>query len=382
MSIDDVRGTHQTQPSAGRGGFTLVELLAVIMIIALLAALVTPAVMRSLSSAKAAAVKTEIDLLHMALMNYKNEYGSFPPADMRGLWNAGADRVESKHPAFKHLQRIFPRLNEVTTDVSTNGKASPYYWMAQMSPAQALVFWLDGFFDNPEYPLTNDGAALSLMRPRAGTASASRKKLFDFDETRLYAATAYWQPTSPSPFVYPAVSVLPATFQTFKPRRDAPTPFARDYPVYFPKQADSGLPYAYFPSSTYAIAPLGAMLAAIGPPGLTSRDLYYTATSLNGESSAISPYFYSVNCSTLMPSSPQFSWAQLHTNPDTFQLIAAGADGTYGSEVAGFPGDAAFAIGSMNHGLFTSVRSNPGHEDNITNFATGRLKEAAEKLPQ
>jgi hypothetical protein len=69
-------------------------------------------------------------------------------------------------------------------------------------------------------------------------------------------------------------------------------------------------------------------------------------------------------------------------NADTFQLIAAGADGNYGVLVAGFPADASFAIGTTNHGPFGSVKTNTGHEDNITNFAIGRLKEAAERLSQ
>ncbi len=370
MSIDDVRGTHQTQPCAGRGGFTLVELLAVIMIIALLAALVTPAVMRAMSSARAAAVQTEVELLSTALMNYKNEYGSFPPADMRGLWNGSS--VNTGHAAYKHLQKIFPRISERTD----GGQRSPYFWMAQMSPAQALVFWLDGFFDNPQFPLTNNGLPLSRTMPRAGTANANRNKMFDFDEKRLYAATTYWPlagPFNPSP-------------QQFSTRNDANSGgniFARDYPVYFPNQANTGLPYVYFPNSSYSTPPVANVSNAVGPP---SNDLYYTAISTVGGNSAVAPLFNSANC-TMNPA--MYSWAQLHMNPDTFQLIAAGADGTYGAQVSGFPQDIpAFSYNAFGVGPFASVQNknsslpHPGPEDNITNFVTGRLKEAAEKLSQ
>ena len=356
--------------SARRSGFTLVELLAVIMIIALLAALVTPAVMKSMSSSRAAAVKAEIELLNTALMNYKNEYGSFPPSDMRGLWNGSS--ANTAHPAYRHLQRVFPRINEPLT----GGAASPYFWMAQMSPAQAMVFWLQGFFDDPQFPLTN-GVTLSTTMPRAGTAAANRKELFDFDESRLYAAGPYWSPGAP---------LNPQPPQGFSTRNDAPSvfggnaPFARDYPVYFPNQASAGLPYVYFSSNNYSNPPAGAVTATIGP-GM-SPDVFYTATSANGDNSAVAPYFNSGNCSILIPATPQFSWAQLHMNADTFQLIAAGADANYGVLVAGFPADAAFAIGSTSHGPFGSVKSNTGHEDNITNFAIGRLKEAAERLSQ
>jgi len=360
MSIDDVRGTHQTQPSAGRGGFTLVELLAVIMIIALLAGLVTPAVMRSLSSAKAAAVKTEIDLLHMALMNYKNEYGAFPPADMRGLWNGSS--VDTGHAAYKHLKRIFPRISERVD----GGEASPYYWMAQMSPAQALVFWLQGYYDNPQLPLTN-GATLNASNPRSGDNNGSRKKLFDFDDKRLYAAFPYFQAVSNAQWGNP---------QTFASRNNA-SGFAKDYPVYFPNQGNAGVPFVYFPYTTYNAGPLGAVTAAISSFGSSPPVFYYHAASTVGESTFISPYFNSS-----FPSNP--SRAQLQQNPDTFQLIAGGADGLYaavGTNAVAFPSAInSFTFNSQTIGPLPSVAQAAGNEDNITNFANGRLKDAAEKL--
>ena len=356
-----------TPGSHRRSGFTLVELLAVIMIIALLAGLVTPAVMRAMSSARTAAVKAEIDLLHMALVNYKNEYGSFPPADMRGLWNGSA--VNQNHAAYKHLQRIFPRISEPTN----TGEASPYYWMSQMSPAQALVFWLQGFYDNPQYPLTN-GIPINAVTPRSGDSGGSRKGLFDFDEARLIGANAYFLVTSTTSGL--PISTVPT--QTFMTRNNpAIAAFDRDYPVYFPKQANTGLPYVYFPASTYNSVPAGSVPATLPPP--TTSVLYYQAKSTTGNDSYVSPYFDSSP-----PSQP--SWAQLHANADSFQLIAAGADGTYGNVIAAFPAAASKPNGStipISYGLFPSVIDEinaAGHADNITNFANGTLKEAAAKL--
>ena len=164
--------------SARRSGFTLVELLAVIMIIALLAALVTPAVMRARTSARNAAIKAEIDMLHMAIMNYKNDYGSFPPAvDL----NPGTASTPPT-PAQKHLQRLFPRCANVVGQFSAGGAG-------QITPINALASWLLGFTGDPSNP---------LLPP------ANRKKLFDFDQTRINASTGGYAPAgkSLSPYIY------------------------------------------------------------------------------------------------------------------------------------------------------------------------------------
>jgi len=152
--------------SARRSGFTLVELLAVIMIIALLAALVTPAVMRARNSARNAAIKAEIDMLHTAIMNYKNEYGSFPPAvSVAGL----------NSPAGKHVQRLFPRS-------SPNPDAR--------TPDNSIVRWLKGYTTVP-------------TDPYGSTSGAPRQKLFDFDVTRVTPDDQYYPAGKKgSPYVY------------------------------------------------------------------------------------------------------------------------------------------------------------------------------------
>jgi prepilin-type N-terminal cleavage/methylation domain-containing protein len=114
-----------------RSGFTLVELLVVITIIAVLAALITPAVFQARVTTQNAAIKAEIDMLHMAMMNYKNEYGSFPPC---------FSVASASSPAATHVNRLFPRSNG-----AGNGSVR--------SPENALVRWLRGYSSNPTDPV-------------------------------------------------------------------------------------------------------------------------------------------------------------------------------------------------------------------------------------
>ena len=156
-----------------RAAFTLVELLAVILIVGMLAAILTPVVMQSLTKARNTAIKAEIDMLHMAIMNYKNEYGSFPPcADSTGYAPNG--------PASKHLSRLFPRC--------TNPSAQ-FSGFSDLTPANALKAWLSGFTPDPTNPIV---------------PIANRQKLFDFDTSRLDTNQLIYFPSKKpgSPYIY------------------------------------------------------------------------------------------------------------------------------------------------------------------------------------
>ena len=329
----DVRGT------VAPAGFTLVELLVVIAILALLAGLLVPAVMRARASAYNAKVKSEIDMLHMALMNYKNEYGSFPPARMKGLWNASTRRVNTGHEVYRHLVRLFPRMAENKTDNERGALTgeSPFKYMDEMSPAQALVFWLQGFYPNQEYPLTNG---------QGWPPSGSRRRFFEFEEVRLYGAGP-WTDAGTQEFV------RRADLRADDPRRL--------FPVYFTAHANAGLPYVYFDARCYDNANVD--------------DTSYGARSLQtGEASRAFPYFNSDP-----PLKPL--WSQRHVGPETFQLIAAGADGAYGAVAAAFP--RAVVIPEKSNRTIpavTDVAAARAHQDNITNFAGGPLLEAAKSL--
>lgn len=137
-----------------RKGFTLVEMLVVIVILSILAALLVPAIFWALNATKRAAVLLEISDLQQAIERYKNEVGAgdYPP------------NFDTQATVDGHLRRAFPRW------VPTGSPADPS--PTGLDAAEALVFWLRGFTADPTKPI-------------GGSTETGRKALYDFDPTRL-----------------------------------------------------------------------------------------------------------------------------------------------------------------------------------------------------
>lgn len=64
--------------TSSRSGFTLIELIVVLAIIALLASLVTPRYFRSLDNAREATLKTSLNVMRDAIDKYVADKGSYP----------------------------------------------------------------------------------------------------------------------------------------------------------------------------------------------------------------------------------------------------------------------------------------------------------------
>ncbi len=64
-----------------RAGFTLLEILVVIIVLGLLAALVGPRILGRVSEAKSATARTQIELLGIGLDNYRLDNGSCPTTE-------------------------------------------------------------------------------------------------------------------------------------------------------------------------------------------------------------------------------------------------------------------------------------------------------------
>src|SRR5207253_10427522 len=69
--------TVRTKPQ----GFTLIEILVVIIVLGLLAALVGPRILGRVSEAKSATARTQIELLSVALDNHRLDNGMYPTTE-------------------------------------------------------------------------------------------------------------------------------------------------------------------------------------------------------------------------------------------------------------------------------------------------------------
>jgi general secretion pathway protein G len=74
------------QPS--RSGFTLIEILVVIVVIAILATLVAPNIFQHVGAAKSATAKSQIEMLGAALDAYRLDNGTYPNTQqgLDALW--------------------------------------------------------------------------------------------------------------------------------------------------------------------------------------------------------------------------------------------------------------------------------------------------------
>ena len=93
-----------------RDGFTLIEILVVIAVISLLAALVAPNVFRHVGTAKDAAAKSQIEMLGAALDAYRLDNGRYPTTaqGLEALWEEPTAEPRPSNWRGPYLRKAVP----------------------------------------------------------------------------------------------------------------------------------------------------------------------------------------------------------------------------------------------------------------------------------
>ncbi len=184
-----------TPPQARRGGFTMVELLVVMTIIAILVALVAAAVTKVIGKGDEVRARNEITQLATGIQAFKTKYQvSYVPDTIVLKNNLAAYNLSNPLEAASllYLKTVWPRLgsgnagNLIPWDGQTTNGRTPSNPGASyvLQGHQALVFFLGGA--RPNNGTSCIGFSSDPTNPMETTSTSNRDTFYDFSPDRLF----------------------------------------------------------------------------------------------------------------------------------------------------------------------------------------------------
>ncbi|WZO97196.1 type II secretion system protein [Isosphaeraceae bacterium EP7] len=363
-----------------RAGFTLIELMVVILILGVLIALLLPAINGAVKTARDATVTAEINQIATALADFKSKYNKYPPSRLilreDGIYDTSVNTALSSVPAtawvggaetfpavvgdltygelatrsLKFLKSNWPRAFFVEGTPSAtaaqqhdfNGNGTYEQGSIYLEGHECLVFFLggipiaqtlggpgvSGFANSPTKPFVNSSLATNRTAPMMEFRVS---RLVDNEGDGMYG---YVDPLGTSPDVR--------------------------YYAYF-----SGTGGGYDPNDVNFVVTTGAN----GMNELDALDTYesgartYKVGFRTALISSTAPNPYTTSLPTATPTTN-------YVNPDSYQLISAGRDGLYGLGGQYSPNEPSTKLpGDVN----VNAGQRQGESDNLTNFANGHL---------
>lgn len=165
-----------------RRGFSLIELMVVMVIIAILMALILPAISGARQRARIAQVSAEVTQLDNAIAKFKSVYNLEPPSSLYipaagGTWGA-ADRSK--------VRSIWPQFNFATNGgLSIPTRAAVKTGDIHLSGAECLVFFLGGIENTQSDPPVVLGFSKDPQSPWNPAGTNREGPFFEFDNSRF-----------------------------------------------------------------------------------------------------------------------------------------------------------------------------------------------------
>ena len=163
---------------SSRHGFSLIELLVVIVIIGILIALILPAIAGVRNRARVAQVTSEITQLDNAIAKFKSVYNVDPPSSLY-IPPAGD---ASKWPAADRskVRAIWPQFNFDTNGGLANGSKDLH-----LNGAECLVFFLGGLENTTSDPPVVVGFSKDPRSPWQSAGTNREGPFFEFANERF-----------------------------------------------------------------------------------------------------------------------------------------------------------------------------------------------------
>lgn len=301
--------------------FTLVELLVVITIIALLAGLLLAAVGPAVTAARRAAINTEIEQIHAAFEDGKNNFGSYPPnAQTDSLAaNPHLDNARVLTNFKSYFNKAFPthredpKLIEALIGANTSGgpdsPTNPNL-PGGMNAAEALVFWLGGFSDDPKYPISGTGGPSYSVDPsKLGGAAPNQADPIDSRSWTLGVKIEQLAPRDEGGY-FPASY---SRYLTYTDPRGSGETRRINFWYYKPPKINS--PYLYFDTSRGS-----GVEATNDPPAITGGVTY------GGPDADVLAQLSFVHAIKQLQDSAAATLPFRYANSKKFQILQAGTD--------------------------------------------------------
>lgn len=153
----------RTAVSPSRSGFSLVELLVVIVILGILMSLIIPAITRARRNAQEAAVAAEISQLDQAITRFKTRFGVEPPSSLLIPTSATAWTAEDRQKVLRIWDQFdFATLGGMgaypSAAIHLNGAECLVFFLGGMNAGSVTAPQMVGFSKNPRTPWNSTAA--------------------------------------------------------------------------------------------------------------------------------------------------------------------------------------------------------------------------------